>query len=150
MRVNYFFYGTLIDPEVLRLVLGREVAPLSRRKARLQGYRRVFRHNATYPVLIADAASAVEGILVVALAPRDVIALKRYEGPDYETVELPVAVVNGRQVRASVFVPARSCAPSAIDWTFEEWRQRFRGAHLRRISRTRRAPPAATGILRRS
>ena len=145
MRVNYFFYGTLIDPEVLRLILGREVAPLSRRKARLRGYRRVFRHNATYPVLVADADAAVEGVVIGGLAPRDVAALERYEGPDYKTITLPMALANGGEVVARVFVPARTCAPSAIDWTFEEWRRRFRGAHLRRISRPRRAPSAATG-----
>lgn len=143
--MNYFFYGTLIDPEVLRLVLGRKVASLGRRKARLMGYRRVFRRNATYPVLVADAAAAVEGVLVGALARRDVVALERYEGPDYRTIALPVALAHGGEVLARVFVPAKSCVPSTIDWTFEEWRRRFRSAHLRRISlisRTRGARPS--------
>lgn len=66
-RLRYFFYGTLMDRAVLAAVLGRAPAAPPR-AAILHGYRRMFRHGASYPVLAPAAGEAVSGVVVEGLA----------------------------------------------------------------------------------
>lgn len=103
--MRFFFYGTLIDPEMLGAVLRRPVHPARRRNAVLRGYRRVYREGASYPILVADAASDVEGVVVSALTAPDVALLTAYEGAEYEIRELPVRMSRDGLVLAKVFLP---------------------------------------------
>lgn len=127
----FFFYGTLMANEILEAVLRRQVDPARRRRARLVGYRRVYRRGAFHPVLVSDSASEVDGIVVWGLTTRDIAMLKAYEGPAYEITELTVLLYAGRTAKAKVFLPATTCQPSSVAWTFEDWRRRF-GARNRR------------------
>src|SRR3546814_10497857 len=57
--MSYFFYGTLCDPDVLRLVLGyrpsrRQLAP-----AVLTGFRRKIDKGRRYPVLVPAPAGCI-------------------------------------------------------------------------------------------
>jgi gamma-glutamyl AIG2-like cyclotransferase len=137
--VLYFFYGTLIDPDVLHAVLRRRIAPQLRRAAVLSGFRRVFRRDASYPVLVPDARSAVEGIVAGPLGQRDAVRLAAYEGPDYVRTDLPVRVEGGPILRAAVFLPCPACPATAREWTPEEWRRCFRPQFLKRVRATQRA-----------
>src|SRR5512144_927428 len=98
-----------MEPEILHAVLRRSVARAHRRKAVLHGYRRVYRRGASYPVIVADAASEVEGIVVSGLTTRDVALLRAYEGPEYIVDERPVRLSGDGFVRAKVFMPRASC-----------------------------------------
>jgi hypothetical protein len=132
---RFFFYGTLIDPEVLEAVLRRPVGRMQRRTAVVEGYRCVYRRGACYPVLVPDATAQAAGIFVSALTTRDVAFLKLYEGPDYDIREVPVRLsgCRARLVRANVFVPGPECEASSEAWTLEDWRRRFRQAFIRRV-----------------
>ena len=136
--MRYFFYGTLIDPEVLYTVIRRPVASADRRPALLRGFRRVYRRGADYPVLVPDGSRAVEGIVVSGLGQRDVALLGAFEGNEYRAHLLPVRLRSGQMVRARVFLPGPGCEASGEDWTIEEWRSRFRRDFLMRIRRTHR------------
>ena len=103
--MRFFFYGTLIDLEILGAVLRRPVHPALRRNAVLRGYRRVYREGSSYPILVADAASDVEGVVVSALTAPDVALLTAYEGAEYEIRELPVRMSRDGLVLAKVFLP---------------------------------------------
>jgi hypothetical protein len=61
--VRFFFYGTLIDPDVRRLVLGTR-APMSVEPATLAGWRRVCLPKVTYPAVLRAAREVVDGVLV--------------------------------------------------------------------------------------
>jgi Gamma-glutamyl cyclotransferase, AIG2-like len=111
--MRFFFYGTLIDPEILRSVLQRSVDPIRRRKAVLKGYRRVYRRGASYPIIIADTTAQVEGVVVSELTNRDIMLLTMYEGQEYEIRELPVSCSGTGLLRAKVFYPARDARPHA-------------------------------------
>ena len=124
--MRFFFYGTLIDPEILDAVLRRPVNPARRRNAVLRGYRRVYREGASYPILVADAASDVEGIVVSALTAPDVALLTAYEGAEYEIRELPVRLSGDGFIPAKVFLPRAACEASRVPWTLEEWQRRHR------------------------
>jgi gamma-glutamylcyclotransferase (GGCT)/AIG2-like uncharacterized protein YtfP len=83
MTERLFVYGSLMDPEVRRAVLGRdvEVIPDS-----VRGYRlaRIWYGKDTYPVVIEDrdCEEIIEGG-VISVSKDDLAALDRYEGPFY-------------------------------------------------------------------
>lgn len=137
--MRFFFYGTLMDPDVLHAVLGHRVSAGKCRPAVLPGYRRVYRRAATYPILVADAKSEVEGVVVAGLSPRDAERLSSYEGPEYVTAQLPIRLTSGLNVRAAVFLPGRGTPPSDRAWSPEEWRAQHRPSFLRRVRNSRRA-----------
>ena len=139
--MRFFFYGTLIDTEILAVVLRRRVDPTKRRKAVLRGYRRVYREGASYPVLVADPGSEVEGIVVSDLTARDVSLLTAYEGPEYEIGELPVRLWGHGLILARVFLPRAACEASRTPWTLEEWQSRHKWAFVGRLFRHRAASP---------
>ncbi len=57
-----FTYGTLMDPDVRAVVLGRDGGAVS--AARLSGWRRAPVAGESFPMLVADAAATVDGLLV--------------------------------------------------------------------------------------
>ncbi len=59
----YFFYGTLCDADVLKLILGYRPSPRQLRPARLPGWRRKRPRGRSYPVLLRAAGSQVAGLL---------------------------------------------------------------------------------------
>ena len=93
--MRYFFYGTLMDRTVLAAVLGRSLPPAASRPASLDGYRRVFRAGASYPVLVPAAGEVVAGIVVDGLGQGDRRRLEAFEGSDYVSREMPVRLGRG-------------------------------------------------------
>ena len=133
-----FFYGTLMDPLILRTVLRRSVDARQLRRAVLPGFRRVFHRGASYPVLVDDAESEVDGILVSDLTQRDVALLTAYEGHDYRLAERSVRLMGGCSIEAGVFLPQRDAVASTTNWA-----RRFRARFLRQVRRHRRPAPVA-------
>jgi hypothetical protein len=136
--MRFFFYGTLIDPDVRRLVLG-SLAPAAVEPAVLSGWKRVPLSGVTYPTIVRATRASVEGVLVRGLdgaARRRLIA---YEGDDYHLIEVEVVVARGRRVAALVFVGQRQVR-NIGPWTFAVWQRR----HKRRFvaSLARRGSPS--------
>ncbi len=102
-RARLFVYGTLLEPAVLRAVLGR-LPP--RRPAALPGFRRCRLRGTPWPGLVAAAGTVTEGLLLEHLRPGDWRRLDRYEGPDYVRRTLVVHPHRGRPVAAQVYLPA--------------------------------------------
>ncbi len=130
--MRYFFYGTLMDTEVLGAVIGRRIPAASRRRAFIHGYQRVYRAGAWYPILVADAESRVEGVLVSALTAADAARLTAFEGDEYDLVEVPVTSARGDVTLANVFIPVPGVPGSSREWTFQEWRRKHRKEYVRR------------------
>ena len=63
-RGTYFFYGTLMDRDVLNIVSGLNLAPARLRPARLPGYRRVRVQDVQYPAVLRFEGYSVEGCVV--------------------------------------------------------------------------------------
>lgn len=139
----FFFYGTLMDPQILRAVLRRNLDPRRLRPAVLPGFRRVFHRAASYPVLVADAASEVAGLLATGMTLRDARLLSAYEGPDYHLVSLPVRTLPASApVTAGVFLPLHDGAASTTAWSYAAWRRKHRDRFLRQVRRGQHAPLA--------
>lgn len=134
--MNFFFYGTLMDADVLEAVLGRRVALTHANDAVLRGYRRVYRLGATYPVIVADGDATVDGKLVRGLTAAEKRSLDRFEGADYRPVTLAVYTRHETEVPAFVYLPLSAEIASADTWHFTAWRRRHRSAFLHRARRT--------------
>ncbi len=77
--MDLFVYGTLMDPERVRGLLGH---PLDGEAATLAGYRRATLARLPYPFAVPQAGEAIDGVLLRRLSAEDVARLDRYEGVD--------------------------------------------------------------------
>ena len=130
--MRYFFYGTLLDPDVRACILGRWIDRRVLPPARLPGYRRVYIRGRDYPVVVRAAGEAVAGLLAEGLDRHAVRRLAEFESDEYVDAERTVRVDGGRTVRARVFVAGRLAHPTDTPWTVEVWKRCHKGAFLRR------------------
>src|SRR5262245_13816534 len=122
--MRFFFYGTLLDPEVRRHVIGRAADPLPVEPAVLTGYRRVYVSEQTYPVVIPDPRGSVEGLLMRGLDKAARQALLLFETDEYDEAEREVRTSSRKFIRCRVFVASRTAKPSRKSWNYETWRRR--------------------------
>lgn len=128
-----FFFGTLMDEDVLSAVLGHPVAAELMEPARLTGWRRTNMAGRTYPMLRPHSTGAVEGLLVHGLDERDRRRLDHYEGPEYRVGCLMVRRRGGSEVMAESYLCPPGVAGSREEWRLETWRMRHKRAALTRI-----------------
>jgi hypothetical protein len=130
--MRFFFYGTLLDPDIRRLVFPHLHRHLSFRPAELRGYWRVRAKDGPYPVLKPDPKGRVHGQIAEGL---DLPALARaahFEGATYHPAVRRLHVRDAGALRAWVFVPA---APrrqaSGKPWNLETWQRSQKPQALR-------------------
>ena len=92
MNKNIFTYGSLMFPEVWTRVV---VGPYRSMRARLEGYARYEVRDQTYPGMVKQLGSSVEGVLYLDVNDADLAMLDHFEGDDYERVALEVACEDG-------------------------------------------------------
>jgi hypothetical protein len=140
--MRFFFYGTLLDRDVMALVLGRRLPPAAYAAALLPGHARRRAKGASYPTLVRDPAAQVPGAVVGGLSARDVARLSAYEGPGYRIAPLRV-VVDGTMTTVSVFEPVVSrLKPGPSPWSLALWQRRDKRAFVGRLRRAFSARPA--------
>ncbi|WP_395710895.1 gamma-glutamylcyclotransferase family protein [Reyranella sp.] len=140
--MRFFFYGTLLDRDVMALVLGRRLPPTAYTPAILLGHARRRAKGASYPTLVRDAAAYVSGAVVGGLSVRDVARLSDYEGPKYRIVPLRVVLPSG-MTTVAVFEPVESrLAPSRHPWSLPLWQRRDKRAFVDRLRRAFSVRPA--------
>jgi hypothetical protein len=134
--MRFFFYGTLIDPDVRALVLGRH-APRIVEPAGLRGWRCVPVPARTYPMLIADPEGRLSGVLVRGLNAVARERLVRYEDDLYELVEIDVEIGRRGKKRGAFTFVARSgrTASGSRTWDFTDWQRRHKRRFLQRLRR---------------
>lgn len=139
--MQFFFYGTLIDPDIRRLVLaGRTLAV---EPASLAGWRCVALPGVSYPTIVADPDSCVTGALARGVDAEACRRLTRYEGRQYRQMTATVTDAQGSAITARVFkAPGNSCAPT---WEFEPWLRRHKDRAVTILRRGVR-PAAAAGL----
>ena len=134
--MRFFFYGTLIDADVRRGVLGLQ-APRRVEPALLSGWRRVPVRGKTYPVIVADTRASVDGVLARGLNAAARRKLERYEDPDlYALAELEVLLAGrARPVPALVFVAtAAGAGRERGRWDLETCQRRHKRRFLRSLA----------------
>lgn len=132
---RFFFYGTLLDADVMALVIGRRLPPAAFAPAILSGHSRRRAKGATYPVVIPDPGDEVRGMVVGGLTARDVARIAAYEGPGYRIAALKVWI-SGRLTTVSVFEPVVArLQPSEAPWDYAVWRGRHKRPFVARLRR---------------
>jgi len=140
--LRFFFYGTLLDPDIRRTVLGVEDAPCA--PALLADWRRVFVRGDTYPVLVRRMGETMDGLLSPDLTADAVRKLRAYEGPSYRERALSVEAA-GQWVTATVFVPKDPGVATGRAWHLSLWQKRHKPTYLHRHGLPGSPGPAARG-----
>lgn len=126
-----FFYGTLMDPDVLGLVVGRPVADCALEPAILRGWRRVGVRGASYPMLVPAPGGKVEGRLWRGASSADLERLDAYEGPAWRLVLVEVELTSGERVAASVYLVIEGALESTDEpWELAHWQARHKPRYL--------------------
>jgi hypothetical protein len=133
---NMFFFGTLMDVDMLSMVLGRIPASADREAAFLRGLRRVFIVNRPYPMLVQQTGGRVEGLLVSGLGERDMERLAYYEGWEYVTEPVTVRTLAGRSVETEMFSASSGVLPELRDWKLDFWQRKHKPEALVQASET--------------
>jgi hypothetical protein len=124
-----FVFGTLRDPLVLSLVLGRGSGAVATRAAELPGHVTVTLPGETYPVLQACPDARVCGLLLEGLQAGDMSRIEFFEGEEYA---FEVATVHA----AAGPVTAQLCAERSArpgerrPWRLEQWQRDHRAGFL--------------------
>lgn len=117
----YFFFGSLMDDEVLAIVLGRAPKRLRREPARLEGFCRLTVKGESYPTLRPAQGADVHGLLVWDLSTRELARIAFYEGEEYRLLDLPVRRADGSVQRALAFAADQGLETDGA-WDFARWR----------------------------
>jgi hypothetical protein len=131
----FFFYGTLLDHDVRRAVLGPVADRLEPEAAQLRDWHRVRFAGRVYPVIVPRAGRMVEGCIVRGLPASAVVRLRQFEGPEYLLARVRVTADSGSDVLARAFVGSGRLAPSTVSWHLEDWTRRYKAALLRQLRR---------------
>jgi hypothetical protein len=141
--MRFFFYGTLMDEDVRRAVLGvRSLAPTE--NATLHGWRRVKMAGGSYPMIVRARNHKVDGILMHGIDSRARDLLQRYEGDEYAMLGVDVETRDSSMLSARMFVPrpgltVRGRGP----WDLETWRRRHKRRFLGGLQFIGKPLPAA-------
>jgi gamma-glutamylcyclotransferase (GGCT)/AIG2-like uncharacterized protein YtfP len=126
-QLNHLFaYGSLMIPDVIHAVIGREVVG---EPATLAGYLRQGLRGFTYPGLVRCPDGLVDGRLYRDLCSSDLLSLDSFEDDFYQRHSVTVQTRNGRfdQAFAYVITPASVTLLDGRPWCVET----FRRLHLR-------------------
>jgi len=132
VRMDFFFYGTLLDEDVRRLVLGPEAARLKLVPARLPGYRRVAKGYSSLPLLARRRGASVAGLLVRGIDRRQAARLHHYEGRKYRLARCRVRLADGAVCAAMVYLGQGRIPLRSGSWRLREWQRRSKHAFLKR------------------
>lgn len=134
--MRLFFYGTLLDPDVQALVLGRALDPGELIAASLHHFRRVYIASRAYPMILPHRGGAVDGVVTGDLSRDDLARIALYEGEDYElerhTVS-PAATDQGSAaaIAAWLYRGRRHARPSTRPWQLAAWQAKEKASYLR-------------------
>jgi len=141
-----FFFGTLMDSDVLALVLGHALDTVRIEPAFVRGVRRVHVAGRSYPMLRPHPGGRVEGHLVGGLSADDLARLAYYEGWEYDVGTIAVIDAAGRTVIAGFYVCPPHIQADARVWRLDRWQSVHKGVYLPRLRRLMEGyDPGATG-----
>lgn len=130
MSTRYFFFGTLMDRDVLELVLGRSVSQDAFAAATLDGFRRVRVRKDTFPMLVADPDATVDGIVYRTCSDEEDARILFFEDFDYGLLPCRPRTAEGT-VDAMFCGIDTAMEPSDEPWELETWADRYKIGFLR-------------------
>ena len=140
--MRFFFYGTLMDPDLLSWVIGRVIAPAALRPAIVPGYRRSSVRGANFPVVLRDPTASVEGVVLRDVNVAERQRLADFEGDSYAIVP-SLAEFRDRPTEPVLLFEPKTGAFSATSrpWSLERWQRLHKPAGLMTAGGQLVAPP---------
>jgi hypothetical protein len=128
--MTYFFFGTLMDRDVLAAVLDRPVPEGELQQAWLHGYRRVRAATACYPILLPAPGLVVGGVLFHPRSARDDVRIRHFEDEEYVDRWRVAQLPGGRRLAARVFFSLETLGCTDHPWSLAEWAHQHKVAFL--------------------
>lgn len=122
----FFFYGTLMDQDLLRALTGNRAAALRLTPGHLPNYKRMRAHDGDYPVLVAQLGARAPGLFVEGLDRQSLLWIAHFEGPRYLPQRVLARDLAGRRLRPWVFMPVSPAHASSRSWDFKQWQRRIK------------------------
>ena len=134
--LDFFFYGTLRDPDVRDVVIGADIA-YQLTDGRLPGHRTAPVEGGRFPAIQPDPKSAAVGVLASGLTLQAAARLSYFEGEgyDYGVGQYAVEMDSARAI-AWIFPPSSALKPEAGVWDMEEWRRTHKAGFLAKATET--------------
>ena len=128
----YFFFGSMMDRDVLDLVVGRTVPDADVEPATLAGTRLVRVADESYPAIVPHAGGQVEGMRVRRLTSAESERIAWFEGKEYASRMVEVTLRSGTPARASVHLPTEALETAGGEgWDFARWRHNEKDGLMR-------------------
>lgn len=118
--MRLFFFGSLMDTDLLELVIGREADNIEVANAALRGFVRRRARGESFPIVVPYPGGRVDGLLVAGLTVTDIDRIQYFEGSDYRLQTFAVELADER-LEALVFVPTAQLDPEPTEWDFDGW-----------------------------
>ena len=128
--MSFFFFGTLMDRDVLEIVLGRPVGAGELVPARLRGYRRVRAATRSYPMLKPDPEGVVEGMLLMGPSSRDAPRILHFEDEEYVERRTRVRAASDLEIEARAFFALAGMGETEEPWEPDGWAMRHKARFL--------------------
>lgn len=118
--MRLFFFGTLMDRDLLSVVLDRPADALSIVQAQLHGFSRRQTAEEAFPILVPQADGRVDGVIADGIGYGDIDRLLFFEGGEYGLSELTVTTDHGR-IAAHLFASTGVLTATDQPWSFNAW-----------------------------
>lgn len=125
-RQPLFFFGTLMDLDVLAHVLARPIAVDDLMVATIEGYRRVGTTAGNYPVLLPEPGGVVEGRLLRRASRRDIARINHYESGEYRAELHEVHDATGARHAAWLYRALDHLGATEEVWELTAWQERHK------------------------
>ncbi|MBP6010715.1 MAG: gamma-glutamylcyclotransferase [Alphaproteobacteria bacterium] len=119
---TFFFYGSLMDLELLEAVIDRDAAHLAFTPGWLQGFVAETALGYTFPTLVESRHGRVDGLVTQGLTADDIARVAYFEDTEYQPVPIDVSTADS-DVAAQVFMATTALKSTGEAWSFEHWRQ---------------------------
>ncbi len=120
---TFFFYGSLMDRELLAAVIGRDTSGLTFVAGWLPGYVAETAAGYTFPALAEKRSGRVDGIITGGLKHADVDRIAYFEDTtEYAPVVLDISTARA-DIAAQVYVGTTNLKTTGERWSFEAWQR---------------------------
>lgn len=126
-----FVYGTLLAPEILSIVLGRNVRREDYRPATAKCFRRYALPDRPYPVMRSSAADETTGAVITTITDEELKRLDHFEATLYKRQLIDVITTNGN-MQAFAYVDPGTDTLSANEWSREAFERDYLHAYIER------------------
>jgi hypothetical protein len=120
-RLPLFFFGTLMDVDVLAYLLERPLDLDDLRPASITSFCRVRAVGTSYPVLVPQQGGVVEGRLLRRATVRDIARINHYESGEYLAELHHVVTADTGEVAAWLYLGLDHLQASDEPWSLADW-----------------------------